>query len=174
MDQAAAAPRADRLARRSPSVHTTRRTPVLAFRAGTALFGHLGIEWDLRSASPADRAALAERVRLYQRHQVLLHTGRIVRFDPPTRRPRARRRRPPTGPRRCSPWSPSPLRNSPARGPSASGARPGRGLPDHAAGPHRGCRGIRRACLPAMVDRRHHAARPGARRARSAVPAALP
>ncbi|MGI5149620.1 alpha-galactosidase [Plantactinospora sp. CA-294935] len=67
----------------SPSVHTTRRTHGLAFRAGTALIGHFGIEWDLRSASPADRAALAEWVRLYQRHQVLLHSGRVVRVDHP-------------------------------------------------------------------------------------------
>lgn len=67
----------------SPSVHTTGRTHNLAFRAGTALFGHLGIEWDLRSATPADRAALADWIRLYQRHQVLLHTGRVIHVDHP-------------------------------------------------------------------------------------------
>lgn len=67
----------------SPSAQTTGRRHGLAFRAGTAFFGNLGVEWDLRTASPADRRALAEWIRLYQRHQVLLHTGRVIRVDHP-------------------------------------------------------------------------------------------
>ena len=35
----------------SGTSHTTGRTHDLNFRAATAIFGHLGIEWDLRKAS---------------------------------------------------------------------------------------------------------------------------
>jgi len=37
----------------SPTSHTTGRTHTLAFRAGTAIFGHLGIEWDMTAMSDA-------------------------------------------------------------------------------------------------------------------------
>ncbi|WP_406319657.1 alpha-galactosidase [Streptosporangium sp. NBC_01639] len=67
----------------SPASHATARVHDLAFRAGTALFGSFGIEWDLRSASPADRQALAEWTALYQQHQELLHTGRVIHVDHP-------------------------------------------------------------------------------------------
>src|SRR5659263_586760 len=40
--------------------HTTHRSHELAFRAGTALWGHMGVEWDLTVASAADFAALRE------------------------------------------------------------------------------------------------------------------
>ncbi|GAA3848474.1 alpha-galactosidase [Streptomyces sedi] len=65
----------------APTAHTTGRTHGLEFRAGTALFGHLGIEWDLTAASPEDRAALAEWIALHKRLRPLLHTGRVVRED---------------------------------------------------------------------------------------------
>ncbi|WP_336215456.1 alpha-galactosidase [Nonomuraea sp. LPB2021202275-12-8] len=67
----------------SPDSHATARVHDLAFRAGTAFFGSFGIEWDLRSASQADRQALAEWIVLYQQHQELLHTGRVVHVDHP-------------------------------------------------------------------------------------------
>ncbi len=67
----------------APVAHTTGRTHNLAFRAGTALFGHFGIEWDLRTASAHDRARMAEWVALYKQHRALLHTGRVVRVDHP-------------------------------------------------------------------------------------------
>ena len=67
----------------APSSHTTRRTHDLAFRAGTALFGSLGVEWDLRRASGDDRAALAAWIDLHRRHQLLLHSGRVVHVDHP-------------------------------------------------------------------------------------------
>ncbi|MDP4502574.1 alpha-galactosidase [Nonomuraea turcica] len=63
--------------------HTTGRRHDLAFRAGTALFGHFGIEWDLTSASVAERAELARWIALYKDVRGLLHTGRIVRADHP-------------------------------------------------------------------------------------------
>ncbi len=61
--------------------HTTDRRHPLDFRAGTALFGHFGIEWDLTSAEPADRERLAEWVALYKELRPLLHTGTSVHAD---------------------------------------------------------------------------------------------
>ncbi|MEJ3748791.1 alpha-galactosidase [Actinomycetes bacterium KLBMP 9797] len=63
--------------------HTTGRTQDLPFRAGTALFGHFGIEWDLTAASPAERAALRGWVELYKSLRGWLHRGRVVRGDHP-------------------------------------------------------------------------------------------
>jgi alpha-galactosidase len=67
----------------APVAHTTGRTHNLTFRAGTALFGHFGIEWDLRTASDQDRIRMAEWVALYKEHRALLHSGRVVRVDHP-------------------------------------------------------------------------------------------
>ncbi|MGK5533222.1 alpha-galactosidase [Streptomyces sp. URMC 129] len=67
----------------APEAHTTGRTHPLGFRAGTALFGHFGIEWDLTRASAADRAALGEWIALYKRLRPLLHAGTVVRGDHP-------------------------------------------------------------------------------------------
>ena len=67
----------------APRSHTTGRHATLAFRAATALFGHLGIEWDLTRASAAERAELAEWVALHKRFRPLLHSGRTVRVDAP-------------------------------------------------------------------------------------------
>ncbi|ASO20902.1 alpha-galactosidase [Actinoalloteichus hoggarensis] len=65
----------------APRAHTTARTHALSFRAGTALFGSFGIEWDLTSASEQDRAELAEWVALYKELRPLLHTGTLVRAE---------------------------------------------------------------------------------------------
>jgi Alpha-galactosidase len=61
--------------------HTTGRVHELSFRAGTALFGHFGIEWDLNTASDADRAQLREWIELYKARRDLLHGGTLVRMD---------------------------------------------------------------------------------------------
>jgi alpha-galactosidase len=66
-----------------PQAHTTGRRHTLAFRAGTALFGHFGIEWDLTKAKDEDRAALARWVALHTELRDLLHTGDVVRGDHP-------------------------------------------------------------------------------------------
>ncbi|MCA0294854.1 MAG: alpha-galactosidase [Actinobacteria bacterium] len=63
--------------------HTTGRTHDLNFRAATALFGHLGIEWDLRRASEADLAELREWIAFYKEHRGLLLGGDLVRIDTP-------------------------------------------------------------------------------------------
>jgi alpha-galactosidase len=63
--------------------HTTHRVHDLGFRAATALFGHHGIEWDIGSITPAERAELAAWVALHKRLRPLLHAGRVVRVDHP-------------------------------------------------------------------------------------------
>ena len=49
--------------------HTTGRRHDLSFRAATALFGHLGVEWDLRSVSPAERMELITWIRFHKAHR---------------------------------------------------------------------------------------------------------
>ncbi len=67
----------------SPVAHTTRRQHSLDFRAGTALFGHFGIEWDLTRVGPPERERLREWVVAYQMLRPLLHSGAVVRGDHP-------------------------------------------------------------------------------------------
>ncbi len=67
----------------SPTSHTTGRSHTLDFRAGTALFGHFGVEWDLRTASETDLEALASWVRAHRELRPLLHSGTVVRGDHP-------------------------------------------------------------------------------------------
>jgi alpha-galactosidase len=66
-----------------PRSHTTSRIHDLSFRAATALFGHLGIEWDIASAHEDDRTALAAVIATYRRLRSLLHTGDLVTADHP-------------------------------------------------------------------------------------------
>ena len=66
-----------------PQSHTTRRTHSLAFRAATAFFGHLGIEWNVLDASDEERRAVAAVIALHKRFRPLLHGGRTVRLDHP-------------------------------------------------------------------------------------------
>jgi len=65
----------------SGTAHSTGRSASLGFRAGTALFGHLGIEWDLSEADDAQRAELAAWVALYKDVRGLLHSGVSVHAD---------------------------------------------------------------------------------------------
>ncbi|MDP4507883.1 alpha-galactosidase [Nonomuraea turcica] len=67
----------------APHDHVTGRSLPLAFRAGTALFGHMGVEWDLTSASEADLEELATWIALHKRLRPVLHAGRVVRADHP-------------------------------------------------------------------------------------------
>ena len=63
--------------------HTTGRTHDLSFRAITALFGHFGMEWDVRSVTGAERQELKRFIGLYKEHRGLIHSGRMVRADVP-------------------------------------------------------------------------------------------
>lgn len=59
--------------------HTTARTTRLDLRSMTALFGHMGVEADIRDFSPRERAALKAAIDLHKQLRPLLHSGRLVR-----------------------------------------------------------------------------------------------
>lgn len=61
--------------------HTTGRTHSVAFRGATAMFGHLGIEWNLLEATDRERAQLVRVIEAHKRHRDLLHSGRTLRID---------------------------------------------------------------------------------------------
>ncbi len=61
--------------------HTTGRRHDLGFRAATALFGHLGIEWNLLTADDEQRKQVAATIALHKRLRPLLHSGRVVRGE---------------------------------------------------------------------------------------------
>jgi alpha-galactosidase len=65
-----------------PRAHTTGRSHSLAFRTLTAMFGHLGVEWNLLRLSAVDLDRLREGIALHRRFRALLHSGDSVRFDP--------------------------------------------------------------------------------------------
>ncbi|GAA1901432.1 alpha-galactosidase [Arthrobacter gandavensis] len=64
-----------------PQAHTSGRTHSLVFRGLTALFGHFGMEWDIREAKGRDRELLAGLIALYKQHRTLIHNGTAVRAD---------------------------------------------------------------------------------------------
>lgn len=63
--------------------HVTGRSHDLSFRAGTAIFGHLGIEWDLAQASAEEITELKSWVAFHKEHRQLLLDGTLVRLDTP-------------------------------------------------------------------------------------------
>jgi alpha-galactosidase len=65
----------------SGASHTTGRLHTLGFRAGTSLFGHFGIEWDLATATEEELDELGQWIELYKAERDLLLTGDLVRAD---------------------------------------------------------------------------------------------
>ncbi len=63
--------------------HTTGRRLDLSFRASTAIFGHLGIEWDLGEATDAELGVLSRWIAFHKEHRALLLGGQVVRVDTP-------------------------------------------------------------------------------------------
>ena len=62
--------------------HVTGRHHDLGFRAGTAIFGHLGVEWDLAQASAGrDSPSCAAWIAFYKEQRGFLLTGDLVRMD---------------------------------------------------------------------------------------------
>jgi alpha-galactosidase len=61
--------------------HITGRRLPMALRVATALFGHMGIEMDLRRLSPADAQELAAGITLHKAHRKLIHSGDLFRLD---------------------------------------------------------------------------------------------
>ncbi len=64
-----------------PKSHTSGRRHSLGFRASTAFFGHLGIEWNLLDASEEDLKAITSVLDLHKEHRTLLHTGTVWHVD---------------------------------------------------------------------------------------------
>ncbi|MEL6877928.1 MAG: alpha-galactosidase [Pseudomonadota bacterium] len=63
--------------------HITGRRFDMHFRAGTAIFGHMGMELDLAQEGEADRAILKAGITLHKRHRSLIHTGEYYRLETP-------------------------------------------------------------------------------------------
>lgn len=63
--------------------HTTGRQHDLAFRAGAAIFGHLGVEWDwdLANATADEITGLRQWIAFYEQERDLLLSGTVVRMD---------------------------------------------------------------------------------------------
>ena len=61
--------------------HTTGRRHSLGFRAATAVFGHLGIEWDLARASAEEIEELSAWVGFFKAQRAFLLDGDLVRMD---------------------------------------------------------------------------------------------
>ena len=59
--------------------HTTGRHHELNFRAGTAIFGHFGVEWDLTQAEPWELDELSEWISSFRRHRQILLAGTMVK-----------------------------------------------------------------------------------------------
>jgi alpha-galactosidase len=60
--------------------HITGRRLSLDLRAHVAMFGHMGLELDLRSLSDGEAARLRSHVANYKRFRSLLHSGRVWRM----------------------------------------------------------------------------------------------
>jgi alpha-galactosidase len=66
-----------------PVSHSTGRRHDLSLRAGVAVFGHLGIEWDITTLTESESAELAVWIDLYKSRRHLFHTGTAVHVDHP-------------------------------------------------------------------------------------------
>ncbi|WP_249171871.1 alpha-galactosidase [Erythrobacter sp. JK5] len=63
--------------------HITGRRFDMHFRAGTAVFGHMGMELDLATESVSDRGILKAAIALHKRHRALIHGGDYHRLETP-------------------------------------------------------------------------------------------
>lgn len=61
--------------------HITGRQLSMPLRVATALFGHMGIEADLRELDAQETADLAAGVALHKMHRELIHSGALHRID---------------------------------------------------------------------------------------------
>ena len=61
--------------------HTSGRRHSMAFRAATALWGHMGLELDVRALDEHDRSELVRWIEAYKSFRPLLHSGVIVHSD---------------------------------------------------------------------------------------------
>lgn len=61
--------------------HTTHRSHPLSYRAEKAIWGHLGVEIDLLTASDETKRDLAAWIAFHKQHRDLLHSGTAVHAD---------------------------------------------------------------------------------------------
>lgn len=61
--------------------HITGRQHAMAFRAGVALWGHMGVEADIRALNGDDRSTLEAAISLHKQHRHLLHNGRYIEHE---------------------------------------------------------------------------------------------
>nr|WP_298897642.1 alpha-galactosidase [uncultured Altererythrobacter sp.] len=61
--------------------HITGRRFDMHFRAGTAVFGHMGMELDLARESDEDREVLKRAIALHKQHRDLIHEGNYHRLE---------------------------------------------------------------------------------------------
>jgi alpha-galactosidase len=61
--------------------HVTGRRVSMDMRAGVALYGHMGLEMDLRELTPAETETLKAAIGMYKQFRPLLHDGIAVRFN---------------------------------------------------------------------------------------------
>ncbi len=64
--------------------HVTGRQFDMGFRAGTAVFGHMGMELDLTQETAQDRAILSDAIALHKSHRALIHAGEYHRLSTPS------------------------------------------------------------------------------------------
>ena len=63
--------------------HITGRILSMATRVQTAMFGHFGVEADLRALTPDETDELAAGIALHKAHRALIHSGDLFRLDRP-------------------------------------------------------------------------------------------
>lgn len=61
--------------------HTTGRRHSLDFRAMVALFGHMGLEFDIRDLTEHEKQSVKHMLSLYKEKRALLHRGDFYRVD---------------------------------------------------------------------------------------------
>ena len=61
--------------------HITGRQHTMTFRAGIALWGHMGVEADIRTLSEDNRSTLEAAISLHKEHRHLLHSGSYVEHE---------------------------------------------------------------------------------------------
>ena len=63
--------------------HITGRRLSMALRVATALFGHMGVEADLRALDARETDELAAGIALHKAERALIHSGKLHRLDRP-------------------------------------------------------------------------------------------
>ncbi|NVE93287.1 alpha-galactosidase [Altererythrobacter lutimaris] len=61
--------------------HITGRRFTMEYRVATAIFGHMGMELDLREENETDLDVLKAGVALYKKHRDLIHSGEFFRLE---------------------------------------------------------------------------------------------